>query len=63
MCSLENMEGENEVRDFVVYAFSPIHERYALIEEIHLNRIKSLNPQQRLTLRSLMTEFAKCGTD
>jgi hypothetical protein len=50
MRSLENMDAENEVRDFVVYSFQT------------MRKFRVLNPEQQLTVRSLLVEFAQRGT-
>jgi hypothetical protein len=59
MRSLENMNGENEVRDFVVYAFSPKHDMVPDTTEFIRQRLIALNPEQRYVLHALLTEFAK----
>jgi hypothetical protein len=46
MYSLENMNSENEVRNFVLYAFS-----------ITAQRLRALNQDQRQTVRSLLAYF------
>jgi hypothetical protein len=51
MFSLEDMDAENEVRNFLVYAFSNT-----------LRQFRVLNPEQRLTVRSLLEEFAERET-
>ena len=51
MRSLDNMDAENEVRDFVVYSFQT------------MRRFRVLKPEQQLTVRSLLVEFAERGTD
>ncbi len=50
MRSLDNMDAENEVRDFVVYSSQT------------MRRFRVLNPEQQLTVRSLLVEFAERGT-
>jgi hypothetical protein len=57
MCSLDDIEGENEVREFVVYSFSPAD--LTPNDEFKANRIRALNPEQRLVLRSALAEFAR----
>lgn len=59
MHSLENIDGENEIRSFVVYAFSPRHNLVPDMTWFKMQRLRCLNPEQRLTLRSLMSEFAR----
>jgi hypothetical protein len=51
MYSLENMDGENEVRNFLVYAFS-----------YTLRQFRVLDPEQKGIVRSLLAEFAERGT-
>ena len=48
MHSLEGMDAKNEVRDFLVYTFSST-----------LSQFRVLNPEQQLTVRSLLAEFAE----
>ncbi len=57
--SLENIDGENEVRDFVVYAFSPKHDMVPDTTDFVLHQLRALSPEQRDTLRSLLLEFAE----
>ena len=59
MRSLENIDAENEVRDFVVYAFSPKHDMVPDTTEFILRRLGCLSPEQRATLHSLLMEFAE----
>jgi hypothetical protein len=61
-CSLENIDDENEVRNFIVYAFSPRETNVSNVRDFQINRVKMLSTQQRLTLRSLLAEFAERGT-
>ncbi|HSE50453.1 MAG TPA: hypothetical protein VLA96_14700 [Terriglobales bacterium] len=59
MDSLENIDGENEVRNFLVYAFSP---REGLIPDMtgfKIQRLRCLSPEQRQTLRLLLSEFVE----
>jgi len=51
MCSLEGMDEENEVRNFLAYAFSNT-----------LRQFQILNPEQRVTVRSILAEFVERGT-
>ena len=60
--ALENIDGENEVRNFVVYAFSPKHDMVPDTTNQILDRLRLLNPEQRSTVRSLLEEFTKRGT-
>jgi hypothetical protein len=56
--SLENIDGENEVRNFIVFTFSPRPDMVPDMTQFITNRIRILSPQQRLTVRSLLAEFA-----
>ena len=47
--SLEHMEGENEVREFLIYTCSPPGHCWKVLSP--------LNSQQRATVRALMAEF------
>ncbi len=49
--SLENMGGENEVREYLVYACSPPGESWKVLSP--------LNPRQRASVRALMAEFVE----
>ena len=51
MCSLEGMDEENEVRNFLAYAFGNT-----------LRQFQLLNPEQRVTVRSMLAEFIERGT-
>jgi|ERR1700690_1203309 len=51
MRSLEDMDAENEVRNFVVYSFSATMRRFSV-----------LNPEQQLTVRSILEQFTERGT-
>jgi hypothetical protein len=59
MRSLESLDGENEVRDFVVYAFSPRDDMVPDTTGLVLHRMRILSSQQRRVLHSLLTEFAE----
>jgi hypothetical protein len=59
MRSLEDIDGENEVREFVVYAFSPKHDMVPDTTDFILHRLRALSPEQREVLRSLLMEFAQ----
>jgi len=48
--SLERMEGENEVREFLIYACCPPGHAWKFLSP--------LNREQRATIRTLMSEFA-----
>jgi hypothetical protein len=51
MRSLEDMDSENEVRNFVVYSFSDT-----------MPKFRVLSPEQQLTVRSILLEFSERGT-
>jgi archaeosine-15-forming tRNA-guanine transglycosylase len=51
MRSLEDMDEENEVRNFLAYAFGNT-----------LRQFQLLNPEQRVTVRSILAEFTQRGT-
>jgi hypothetical protein len=53
--SLENMDGENEVRERFVYAFSPI----GTTKDSRVKRFRALNFDQRALVRSLLAEFSQ----
>jgi hypothetical protein len=59
MSALENVDGENEVRNFVVYAFSPKHDMTPDTTEFTLRRLRGLSLTQRVTLVSVLREFAE----
>jgi hypothetical protein len=51
MHSLERIDEENEVRNFVVYSFSST-----------MRQFRVLNPEQQHTVRSILVEFTERGT-
>jgi hypothetical protein len=57
MRSLDEPGGENKVREFLVYAFSPSPSYAADNNAYTASLIKSLNPSQRFVVRSLLAEF------
>jgi hypothetical protein len=57
LCSLENITGENQERDFFIYAFSPSEQ--ASENDFTKGMLRALNPDQRSLLRSLLMEFAQ----
>ena len=59
MCALDDMDGENNVREFLIYAMSPSHDQQRDITPVKIRRLKLLNSEQRATIRSLLTEFAE----
>jgi hypothetical protein len=56
MCSLDNIAGENVVREYVVYAFSP--SGVTPTTDFITNQLRALNPEQGSVLRKLLAEFA-----
>jgi hypothetical protein len=60
--ALDDIDGENEVRNFVVYAFSPRHDMVPDMRDHKVHRLQLLNPEQRRVVRSLLVEFAERGT-
>ena len=56
MYRLDDMDGENIVREVVICAFSPRHDQLPDMTPHKVRRL--LNTVQRETLRSLLTEFA-----
>lgn len=59
--SLDNINGENKVRDFVVYAFGPKRDLVPDTTGLIQQRLIALNGQQRGVLRALLAEFADKG--
>jgi hypothetical protein len=59
MRSLENIDGENQVRDYVVYAFEPKRDMVPDTTLLVLHRLRALSAPQRDVLHSLLTEFAE----
>ncbi len=51
MYSLENLQGENEIREFLIYTFSPPGYSWEYLSP--------LTSQQRSTVRALLAEFAE----
>jgi hypothetical protein len=49
--ALDDMDGENEVRNFLVYAFTDT-----------TGQLRLLSPEQRSVVRSLLVEFCERGT-
>jgi hypothetical protein len=58
MRSLDNLEGKNSVREFLVYALSPKRDMVPDTTLFIEGRLKNLNAMQRDTLKALMAEFA-----
>jgi hypothetical protein len=57
LCVLEDVNGDNEVREYFIYLFSPSKE--ASLRDFTLGRLRALNPDQRSLLRSVLMEFAQ----
>ena len=60
--ALENMDGENEDRNFLVYAFSPKYDMTPDMTYRVFERLRFLNSEQRQAVRSLLMEFTERGT-
>jgi hypothetical protein len=54
--SLDHIDGENPVREFFVYAFSPGESSTA---DLKISLLRALNTEQRSAVRSLLAEFAQ----
>jgi hypothetical protein len=59
MCALDDMDGENIVREFVIYSFSPSPDLYPDMTPYTVGQLKALSPEQLGTVRSLVAEFAE----
>lgn len=57
MTSLENMEGENLVREYLVYAFSP--SGVTPNTDFIIGELRALNTEQRSVIRLVLAEFAQ----
>lgn len=57
--SLDDIDGENKVRDFVVYAFAPKRDLVPDTTGFIRQRLIALDGQQRDTLHALLMEFAE----
>ena len=57
LSALENITGENQERDFFIYAFSPGEQ--ASQNDFKLGMLRALNPDQRSLVRPLLMEFAQ----
>ena len=55
--SLENIDGENDVREMLVYAFSPIGTMPT--RDFIVKRLRALNLDQRALVRALLVEFGQ----
>jgi len=56
------MDSENDVRNFVVYAFSPKTDMVPDTTDRILGRLRLLSSEQRSVVRSLLVEFCERGT-
>ncbi len=57
MCSLDDIDGENNVREFLIYAFSPSGMSPNIDFKVSL--LRALSPDQRSVVRLLLAEFAQ----
>jgi hypothetical protein len=55
----ENLEGKHDVRNFLVYNFSPNTEMVPDMTWFKKSWIRILNSHQRLVVRSLLVEFTE----
>lgn len=55
MHSLENLTGENQVRDLFIYMFTPRDEQKDFI----ISLFRAFNPEQLVVLRLLLVEFSE----
>jgi len=60
--ALDDLDGQNEVRNFVVFAFSPRYDKVPDMTDHVLHRLQLLNLEQRRVLRLLLVEFTERGT-
>jgi len=60
--ALDDMDSENDVRNFVVYAFSPKTDMVPDTTDRILGRLRLLSSEQRSVVRSLLVEFCERGT-
>jgi hypothetical protein len=56
MCSLENLAGENHVRDLFIYKFSSDREES---KELTIDLLRAFNPEQLAVLRLFFVESSK----
>lgn len=59
MCALDDMDGENIVREFVIYSFSPSHDQQPDMTPEKIRKLRLLNSEQRATVRSLLAQFGE----
>ena len=56
MRSLDDIDGENSVREYFVYSFS---REASSTADLKISRLRALTPGQRSSVRSLLAEFAQ----
>ena len=59
ICSLDDLDGENNVREFLVYSFSPGPDPPGRSTDFKVSRLRALSPEQRSVVRLLLAEFAQ----
>jgi hypothetical protein len=57
MCSLENLTGENDVRQHFIYKFGPNKDEQS--RDFTISLLRAFNPEQLAVLRLLLAEFSK----
>jgi hypothetical protein len=57
MCSLEDMNGENSVREGLVFTFAPGED--PRLTDFVRDQLQALNSEQRSVVRSLLAEFSR----
>jgi len=57
MCSLDNLAGENHVRDLFIYTFSPNRDEQS--RDFTISLLRAFNREQLAVLRLLLAEFSK----
>src|SRR6267142_973174 len=57
MCSLENLTGQNDVREYFIYTFGRKNE--AQIKDFTISLLRAFNPEQLAVLCLLLAEFSK----
>lgn len=57
LCSLENLTGQNDVREYFIYTFG--QENEAQIKDFTINLLRAFNAEQLAVLRLLLMEFSK----
>jgi len=59
MRALDESDGGEHVRDYIVYAFSPTDDMVPDLTAFRVGRIRCLTPDQRVVLRSLLIRVAE----